>query len=817
LIRKKASFSLILLLCILSSGISAVIAEPDEKERSTILTAEKTSETITIDGNAIEGSWVNTGQLVIAARDRITGTVDVTLKALYDEDYIYIYATWPDPTENDIREMWIYGEEQGWQAWSEAGTEMAKDEDRLLFMWNIDDSIEGFNVAGCAITCHGDRHHTNADGERTDIWQWRASTTNPEGFVEDKYWDNTVKEGTDDEAKGAGRHNDDVTTVGYSGQDITPGSLGYTRNIKDLSIDGTSIQAPRYYEPNPKDELDAKFLFLGEIERGEALAVTAESSIEEGTVVPGYILETPVGSRADIEAKGVWLDGRWHVEIKRELDTENHDDIKFDIKKIYRFGAAVTDNAAGFQSYGRGHSFDVHVRTLEFGGVGSEEISQLVLVDGYLINAKAYLNSQEMGLAVSEINHALTLYNEIKEDVAEIDPALHIRITEHFIEAKRNPTIENIDELIINVDDAVLTFHGQRKPQKAGMYLQLLVIWGKLQLYVFILLAMFAVYPLYKTTQVGRGPELRRMSIFLAIAIAPMIFEGMGRIGIYTKSSFLQSFSFMTNEGASLLWAMWMFVALVIARSGFAEINITINSLKDMRTLLEKKVAERTEKLESSNNLKDLFIDIMRHDLLGTIGLIENSTGLMLDGETDSEKRELIRIANEGADKLIELIENASKYADLESLESVDIQLFAIDKLLKETGETLEPLAIEKNIKIEYRTGKDCVFKASPLIKEVFWNLLSNAIKYSPENSKVILQIRKGPPCVISVTDNGPGIPDAEKLRIFERFARIKKGGVRGSGLGLAIVKRIVDLHEGKVWVEDNPEGGSTFKVVLPK
>jgi signal transduction histidine kinase len=811
--KRTLLYLTVFIACIFAAGTSAV---QSNQVRSTILTAEKTGEAITIDGYASEASWASAKDLVIAARDRITGTVDVTLKALYDENYIYIYATWPDPTENDIRDMWIYSADEGWRRWSEAGNAMAKNEDRLLFLWNIDESVEGFNVAGCAITCHGDRHHTNADGERTDTWQWKASTTNPVGLTEDKYWDNIVEEGTDREAKEAGRHNDEMTTVSYSGQDTEARSVGYTENTQTVLVNGTTLVIPKYYEPNPEDETNANFLFIGEIERGEAVEITKDTTFENGTLVPGYILERPVGSRGDIVSKGVWLDGRWHVELKRALNTGHHDDVQFDITKIYRFGAAVCDNTGGFQTYGKGHSFDLHVRTLEFGGTGSEEITQLVLIEGYLTTAKAYVNRGEVGLAVSEINHALILYNEIRADVAEVDPALHTGITEKFAESKRTPSIDNLNILTEDINNAILTFHGQRKPGEASWYLKLLVVWGKIQLYIFILLAFFAIYPLYKTVQVGRGPELRRMSIFLAIAIAPMFFEGVGRIGIWFKSPFLQNFSFMTNESATLLWALWMFIALFIARSGFGEITHTIQSLKTLSTELEQKVKERTAKLERSNNLKDLFIDIMRHDLLGPIGVIENSTEMLLDGETDSEKREMILVTNQSAIKLIELIENASKYAALEELDSVDLQIFDIDKVIKEAMQIYEPLATEKNITIEYHTGNSCVFRASPLIRDVFSNLISNAIKYSPENSKVVVEVIRGPPCTIAVKDNGPGIPDEEKERIFERFVRIKKRGVRGSGLGLGIVKRIADLHKGRVWVEDNPEGGSIFKVELP-
>jgi signal transduction histidine kinase len=70
---------------------------------------------------------------------------------------------------------------------------------------------------------------------------------------------------------------------------------------------------------------------------------------------------------------------------------------------------------------------------------------------------------------------------------------------------------------------------------------------------------------------------------------------------------------------------------------------------------------------------------------------------------------------------------------------------------------------------------------------------------------------------LVQVRDFGKGIPDRDKPLIFTRFTRLKKEGVEGSGLGLAIVKRLVDLHKGSIWVEDNPAGGSIFCVRLPK
>jgi len=109
--------------------------------------------------------------------------------------------------------------------------------------------------------------------------------------------------------------------------------------------------------------------------------------------------------------------------------------------------------------------------------------------------------------------------------------------------------------------------------------------------------------------------------------------------------------------------------------------------------------------------------------------------------------------------------------------------------------------------------------KTSPVLEEVFVNLLSNAIKYSPEGSRVIVDILdNGDEWKVTVTDSGEGVADEDKPFVFERFKRATKASVKGTGLGLAIVKRIIDLHGGEVGVEDNPEGqGSVFWVTVKK
>jgi hypothetical protein len=162
--KRFLTFALIILLL----GTNFIVPAHAQEERSTILTAERTNETIEIDGFGNESSWGRAKELMVLVKDGSIGTVEVDLKALYDEENIYFYTTWLDPTESVTKDIWIFDGTN----WSRS-----EKEDILAFIWNIDLSIEGFEIAGCGILCHGDRMHTNAPGERGELWQWEASYT----------------------------------------------------------------------------------------------------------------------------------------------------------------------------------------------------------------------------------------------------------------------------------------------------------------------------------------------------------------------------------------------------------------------------------------------------------------------------------------------------------------------------------------------------------------------------------------------------------------------------------------------------------------
>ncbi len=558
----------ILLILILSSTATAM----GTVEKSTLLTAERISEPITIDGYGNESAWSRTSVLTTLLKDGSIGKVDVDIKALYDKDYIYFFVSWPDPTASVTKGIWTYDGAQ----WTSS-----EDEDRLSFIWNIDGSIAGFDIAGCAMLCHGDRMHTNSPDERGDVWHWKAARSGPVEIMDDKWMDDKIVEDYTYEAIEAAHHND-------KGNEI------FSRNIND------GENAPRYFEAAPVDEEDARFLFAFEVESGEAVEL-GTANINIGTTVPGYILRTPSGSRGDIGAKGIWETGRWNVEFKRLLKTGNDDDVQFDTTRTYRFGIAVMDNAGGFEAFGKGHSFDLGARTLEFGGTGSKEVTELVLVRDYLITAKAYVNRDESGLALSTVSDALVVFNRIRDTVADVDPELFINIRNGFAASRRNPSLENLDSLVENVDLAVLTLQGKREPAEATLWLKILVIWGKFGIFAFVALALLALYPIYRMLKIITKPQFRNLGLFMLIIISPILLEGVGRLSALLKIPFLQNFSFTTSESVTIFWVAGMSIALYLGRIGFNEIDQLLKSLEHSKEELELRVDERTSELSNAN------------------------------------------------------------------------------------------------------------------------------------------------------------------------------------------------------------------------
>jgi signal transduction histidine kinase len=250
----------------------------------------------------------------------------------------------------------------------------------------------------------------------------------------------------------------------------------------------------------------------------------------------------------------------------------------------------------------------------------------------------------------------------------------------------------------------------------------------------------------------------------------------------------------------------------------FLESMANILTASVARKQAEDKLKEYAAKLEHSNKLKEIFIDIMRHDLQNPVSVIKGLSELLQYEESKEKLVKGLETIHANALKIMEMIDNASKLAKYEAMDDLEFEKRDLGAVLKEVITNFEYQSSRKGIEIEYCFNGNYQALINPAIEEVFSNLLSNAIKYSPDNSRIWVRIEDaGKEWRVSVADQGIGVPDEYKEAIFQRFKRLEKNGVKGSGLGLAIVKRIVDLHGGRVWVEDNKPKGSIFYVTIPK
>lgn len=225
------------------------------------------------------------------------------------------------------------------------------------------------------------------------------------------------------------------------------------------------------------------------------------------------------------------------------------------------------------------------------------------------------------------------------------------------------------------------------------------------------------------------------------------------------------------------------------------------------------------EELRHSNELKDLFTDIMRHDLLNPAGNVKGFTDILMEIEDDGKKKSMVTSIKRNNDKLIEMIEIAARFAKLESTEDILLERMEIGVILRNVIEQFKHKLEDRDMTLDLRAKGTYYSMLNPIVEEIFANFISNAIKYSPEGTPIIVDVvDNNYYWKVEVTDSGEGIPDDVKELVFDRFKRVNKKGVKGTGLGLAIVKRIAEIVEAEVGVEDNPEGqGSRFWVKLKK
>ena len=229
------------------------------------------------------------------------------------------------------------------------------------------------------------------------------------------------------------------------------------------------------------------------------------------------------------------------------------------------------------------------------------------------------------------------------------------------------------------------------------------------------------------------------------------------------------------------------------------EVMILVNSVN---TLMKQ--------LEGVLNAQNRFIADAAHQLRTPLAGAQAQLELALEESDPKQHKILLERVNASMERLSHTISQLLSLArnQQDASHSMVLSQVNLNQIAQEVTTDMVPTAIKKDIDLGFEASElsAMILGDSKRLKEMLYNLLDNALLYTPRGGKVTVNVkREAGEIVLSVDDNGPGIPKEEREKVFERFHRIMGTGQEGSGLGLAIVMEIAQLHQANVEISDEP------------
>lgn len=231
-------------------------------------------------------------------------------------------------------------------------------------------------------------------------------------------------------------------------------------------------------------------------------------------------------------------------------------------------------------------------------------------------------------------------------------------------------------------------------------------------------------------------------------------------------------------------------------------------------------------KLKEQEAFRREFLGNLAHELKTPIFSIQGYILTLLEGglEDENVNVKFLQRAEKATERMVKMIEDLDQITKLEAdALQLDLRNFDIVELVNELFESLEAIAISKNISLslDKNYGSIPVFADRPKINQVLTNLVTNSILYGSVEGRTKIRFYEMDNIItVEVSDDGPGIEEKHFSRLFERFYRIEKSRNRndgGSGLGLAIVKHILESHNQSIHLRSTVGVGSTFTFTLQK
>lgn len=260
-------------------------------------------------------------------------------------------------------------------------------------------------------------------------------------------------------------------------------------------------------------------------------------------------------------------------------------------------------------------------------------------------------------------------------------------------------------------------------------------------------------------------------------------------------------------------------IAEKIEYEGETQILLSITDVTNTKEL---------ERLKAIDKLKTDFVASVSHELRTPLAAIKAYSETMLSSLNDLDKNilsDFLQIVYKESLHLESLLDELLDFAKIEQKAMIlEKTRFDLTELIKEVTQSMTEFARSRNVKLEQDTNESIFITADKKrIRQVLINLISNGVKYSKEdqNDKFVRVSAKlnGTSAIISVSDNGIGIPLEYQQKVFDKFFRVGSAldyRTEGAGIGLTITKEIVELHGGKIWLESKVNEGSVFYVQLP-
>ncbi len=219
--------------------------------------------------------------------------------------------------------------------------------------------------------------------------------------------------------------------------------------------------------------------------------------------------------------------------------------------------------------------------------------------------------------------------------------------------------------------------------------------------------------------------------------------------------------------------------------------------------------------------LRAEFVANVSHELRTPLAQIRMFAETLLLGRVRSEEEahRSLRVIDREVRRLAHLVENVLQFSRRQrESHALLLEPTALAPRVVETIEMFEPLVAETGTRIVARLDPDAEASFDPdALRQVLLNLLDNAAKYGPRSQEILvgMESKTGATCLF-VEDQGPGIPERERERVFDRFYRLPREGVSGTGIGLSVVRDLVSRHGGRAYVEAASGGGARFVIELP-